>query len=82
LKILYFAQLKDLIGKSEESIILENEISIKELINILKKRDSNYKTAFEKIPNLKFAVNCEYVSLNKLVRDNDEIAFFPPVTGG
>ena len=82
MKILYFAQLKDLIGKSEESILLENEISIKDLINKLKKRDSNYKSAFEKTPNLKFAVNCEYVDLDQIVEDKDEIAFFPPVTGG
>ncbi len=82
MKILYFAQLKDLIGKSEESISLENEISIKDLINKLKKRDSNYKSAFEKTPNLKFAVNCEYVDLDQIVEDKDEIAFFPPVTGG
>ena len=75
MKILYF-------GKSEESISLENEISIKDLINKLKKRDSNYKSAFEKTPNLKFAVNCEYVDLDQIVEDKDEIAFFPPVTGG
>ena len=82
MKILYFAQLKDIIGKSEDSIILKNEISIKNLIIKLKKRNSNYKSAFEKTQNLKFAVNCEYVDLEKLVKDKDEIAFFPPVTGG
>ncbi len=82
MKILYFAQIKEIIGKSEESIKLENEISIKDLINKLKKRNSNYKSAFEKTSNLKFAINCEYADLNALIKDKDEIAFFPPVTGG
>ena len=32
--------------------------------------------------NLLSAVNMEYVDLNSVVKDGDEVAFFPPVTGG
>ena len=43
----------------------------------------NYKKAFESVKNIKCAVNCEYVnSLDTKVGNKDEIAFFPPVTGG
>ena len=82
MKILYFAQLRDLIGKSEEKIDLKSEISIKDLIFLLKKKDAKYRNAFEKIDNLKFAINCEYTNLEGIVNDKDEVAFFPPVTGG
>ncbi len=82
MKILYFAQLRDLIGKSEEKLNLKSEISIKDLIFLLKKKDAKYRNAFEKIDNLKFAINCEYTNLEGIVNNEDEVAFFPPVTGG
>ncbi len=34
------------------------------------------------LPSVRFAVNCEYVSAESVVKDQDEIAFIPPVSGG
>ena len=83
MKILYFSEIRELIGKSEEQIIFKKKINISEIIKLLVSRDENYKKAFESVKNLKCAVNCEYVnSLDTKVGNKDEIAFFPPVTGG
>ena len=82
MKVFYFAQLKELIGKSEDEITLSKSQTILEVINRLKEKSPLYSKAFNKLQNLKYAVNCEYVDLNHKVSDKDEIAFFPPVTGG
>ena len=83
MKVLYFAQLKESIGKEEDVINFSSEISVKELIHLLTLKGEKYKKSFEEIKNLRCAVNCEYITNHNLIlKNNDEIAFFPPVTGG
>jgi len=82
LKILYFAKLKQLIGKSEETICIGQKKKICQVINDLKKRNDVYNFAFKETNSLQYAVNCEYVDLNFTVSDSDELAIFPPVSGG
>ena len=82
MKILYFAKLKQLIGKSEDTICIKNKKKISEIINELKKRNEVYSFAFKETDSLQYAVNCEYVDLDFIVKDNDELAIFPPVSGG
>ena len=41
-----------------------------------------YNFAFKETNSLQYAVNCEYVDLNFIVSDSDELAIFPPVSGG
>ena len=82
MKILYFAKLKQLIGKSEETICIERKKKISQVINELKKRNDVYNFAFKEINSLQYAVNCEYVDLDTFVTDSDELAIFPPVSGG
>ena len=82
MKILYFAKLKQLIGKSEETISIEKKKKISEVINELKRRDKVYNLALNENKSLQYAVNCEYVDLDFIVSDNDELAIFPPVSGG
>lgn len=82
MKILYFANLREVIGKSEENFTIENEMSISELITLLKKKNKKYNVAFDNKRKLMYAVNCEYVKSSKKVSNKDEVAFFPPVTGG
>ena len=82
MKILYFAKLKQLIGKSEEIISIKQKKKISQVINELIKRNDVYDFAFKETNSLQYAVNCEYVDLNFVVSDSDELAIFPPVSGG
>ncbi len=82
MKILYFAKLKQLLGKNEDFIKVDKEVTVREIIEELKKINEQNKKAFSDVKNLQYAINCEYVSLDTKVNDKDELALFPPVTGG
>lgn len=79
----YFSWIKEHIGKSEEQIDLPSNITnVNQLINYLNEIDEKYNIIFEKKELIKIAVNKTYSSFDTNINDNDEIAFFPPVTGG
>jgi len=78
-KILFFASLKDLVGKSEIEINLEGKASVRDVFQKLQIRYPSLKK-YENI--LLVAVNQEYSNLDTPISPNDEIAFFPPVSGG
>ena len=81
--IKYFSWIKEHIGKSEEQIELPDHIkNVNELINYLNEIDEKYNLIFEKKELIKIAVNKTYSSYDTTITNNDEIAFFPPVTGG
>ena len=81
--IKYFSWVKDIIGKSEEIISISSEINTPEkLIDYLIKKDEKYKKAFKKRNTIKVAQNKIYISKSTKIKNDDEIAFFPPVTGG
>ena len=81
--IKYFSWIKEHIGKSEERIELPVNVStIEELMLYLEKLNDKYKLAFKKKDLIKIAINKSYSSIDDKINNNDEIAFFPPVTGG
>ena len=81
--IKYFSWIKEHIGKSEEIIELPVNVStVQELMLYLENLNDNYKLAFEKKDLIKIAINKSYSSIDDKINNNDEIAFFPPVTGG
>ena len=81
--IKYFSWIREHVGKSEEEIKLPVNIkTIDDLINHLIGLNDKYKSAFKKKELIKIAVNKSYSSINAKIYDRDEIAFFPPVTGG
>ena len=83
MKILYFAKIKEIIGKSEDSIDIDKETTVIDIIEKLKLIDESYKLAFKDLKSIKCSINCEYInSFETKVKNKDEIAFFPPVTGG
>ena len=81
--IKYFSWIKEHVGKSEEQIELPAHINnVNELINYLSELDNKYSFILKKKKLIKIAVNKTYSSFNTNISNNDEIAFFPPVTGG
>lgn len=80
IKVLFFAQTRELIGK--DSLELESEFAtVEELRNHLASQPGKWELALEQ-GKLRAAVNQVIVSFDSPVVDGDEVAFFPPVTGG
>lgn len=83
MKILYFAWLRAKIGHAEETISSSDDIrDLHSLIALLKAKGPAYAEAFSDMSVVRTAVNQEHVSDNVPLTEGDEIAFFPPVTGG
>ncbi len=81
--LLYFAWLRQKIGKSEETLALPAGVAtVAELVAWLAARGSSYAEAFADLRRLRAAVNQVHVGFDAPISDGDEIAFFPPVTGG
>jgi molybdopterin synthase sulfur carrier subunit len=81
--VLYFAWLRQKIGASEETLdLLDNVKTVAELVAYLRARGGGYEDAFSELKRVRAAVNQEHVSFEAQIGDGDEIAFFPPVTGG
>jgi molybdopterin synthase sulfur carrier subunit len=83
MKIVYFASLRRQIGVAEETLELPVGItSVDGLVSWLKQRSPAHKGALESCAKLMVAVNQDYADLKAKIAANDEVAFFPPVTGG
>ena len=83
MKIVYFAWIRTNLGVSEELLDVPSEIKdVEGLLDWLVNRGESYKTAFSDLSRIRVAVNQEYVELDHAITACDEIAFFPPVTGG
>lgn len=81
--ILYFAWVRQKIGTGEECVSLPAHVmTIAQLIEYLRARGGGYAEVFGDPDRLRAAVNQEYAPFETIIADSDEIAFFPPVTGG
>jgi molybdopterin synthase sulfur carrier subunit len=82
-KLLYFAWVRQKIGLSEEEFPLPSGVeNVAQLMDVLSTRGPGYAEAFGDAKRLRCAVNQSHVPFTASVRDGDEVAFFPPVTGG
>ena len=78
-RLLYFAVLRDIVGKSEEVVDLPEGTRALQVWERLRNAHDAL-TGYERPPMT--AVNEEYVDANAPLRDGDEVAFIPPVAGG
>lgn len=79
-KIIFFAQIRELIGI--ESMILDaDQLSVNCLIEKLSQKGDKWSLALKENTVL-CAVNQTLVDIEYIIQSGDEIAFFPPVTGG
>jgi sulfur-carrier protein len=82
-KILYFAWLRARIGCAEEELTLPAEIrDVAGLLDWLRARGPRFTEALGDLSVVRVAVNQDYVGREHPVEDQDEVAIFPPVTGG
>lgn len=83
MKILYFAAIRSRVGLAEEEIVLPSGVStVGELLRWQRGRGPAFAEAFRDAQVVRVAVNEEYAGPESRVAEGDEIAFFPPVTGG
>ena len=83
MRILYFSWIKDGIGKSQEDIDLTGNIkNISDLINFLSAINNDYNKVFSDLSSIRFSKNMNLVNIEENIKNEDEIAFFPPMTGG
>jgi len=77
-KVLYFSQVKDKVGKNEEEIEFEGK-TLKDLVDVLVNKYPDIKDILKRSM---FAVNESYETMDYNLQDNDMIAIIPPVSGG
>ena len=83
MKVLYFAWVRENVGKSEETLALPETLkTVSDLISFLSAKDDGYQEAFKDPSRLRAAINQTFVPLDHDLGGAEEIAFFPPVTGG
>jgi len=82
-KAVYFAWVRERIGKSEEDIAPPVEVTtVGDLIAWLRARGDGYAHAFEAAPAIRAAIDRTHVRHDAAIAGAREIAFFPPMTGG
>ena len=83
MKILYFAWVREKTGIGEETVNIPGDIrTARDLVAWLQGRGEGFADAFANDALVRVAVNQEYATLDEPVSPGDEVAFFPPVTGG
>lgn len=83
LKVLYFAQLRERFGITEEALQVPDSVkSVSDLITHLSARGGVWKETFSGGGAFRVAMNQDMVELNALLSEGAEIAIFRPVTGG
>ena len=83
LNLLYFAWIKERMDRAGESIPTPPGVkTVGELAAYLQARDPQGARAFAEPTLVRAAVNQEFASPVTPLQDGDEVAFFPPVTGG
>ena len=83
MKVLYFAWLRQRIGVAAEEFDLPSDVhTVDELVGWLTVKGPGYAKGFAEPQVIRAAVNYEYVPFDHVLTNADEVAFFPPVTGG
>lgn len=82
LNVLYFASLREAFGTASESIPMPLPTSVSALISLLRARGGAWSATLGSDKRWRVAVNQELASMDTTLHAGDEVAIFPPVTGG
>ena len=83
MQVLYFGWVRAKVGVSGEELdVPANVTDVQTLIGWLHERGGTYADAFEDLSAIRVAVNQEMAEMDTAVATGDEVALFPPMTGG
>ena len=83
MKILYFARLRQIIGRGSDEVEVPPSVStVSELMDFLSLRDDGLAAVFADRRTIKAAVDQTHAQFDAAITGAREVAFFPPVTGG
>lgn len=83
LTVLYFARLRETIGMGQEVIAWDANLdNVAALLNMLRARGAQWQAALSSQLGVRVAVNQDLAQEHTALKDGDEVAFIPPVTGG
>ncbi|WP_254054411.1 molybdopterin converting factor subunit 1 [Sphingorhabdus sp. EL138] len=83
INIVYFSWVKERLGRDQELLELPEIVeNVGQLIEHLQNCDPVYRDVFSDLRKLRFALDQGFVGLDASLRDAEELAIFPPVTGG
>ena len=81
IRVLFFARLREQLGSPGEEVDVADGASVAALRAQLSLRSAAWREALE-ARNLRIAVNQDMAAVDQVLKAGDEVAFFPPVTGG
>jgi len=82
LRVLYFASLREALGTADESLPVPDAATVAALIEMLRNRGGAWAESLASGKRWRVAVNQNMVTLDAPLKAGDEVAIFPPVTGG
>ena len=81
-KLVLFASLREALGQSELEVELPEILSVSEFLVFLGNSMGGHWLEILSQDDVLTAVNQTMIELDHVLQDGDEVAFFPPVTGG
>ena len=82
LNVLFFASLRETFGCASEQMTLPVPASVGALVDALRARGAIWSDALSTGRRWRVAVNQEMAAMDTMLKPGDEVAIFPPVTGG
>lgn len=83
LRIHYFASVREAVGRDREQIEMPGDVgTVADLVRHLRRVDEGFERMLGEQEQVLVAVNQAVASDESAVADGDEVAFFPPMSGG
>lgn len=83
LRLVYLARLREAFDRSAEALEIANDSpTVRDVVEVLRARGDVWAYELAEGRAVRIAVNHDMASMETVLHDNDELAFFPPVTGG